>query len=60
MTAALPAHVEVVPTVDGTFMVLVNGFQWGPDPARYDASGANDATWPTEDAAAAAYREAQS
>lgn len=43
-------------TVDGRFMVLVNGFQWGPVGAKADRSGAYDTTFPTRAAARAAYR----
>lgn len=42
---------EAVETVDGRWMILVNGFQWGPDASRVDKSGANDATWKTEEEA---------
>lgn len=40
--------VEIVSTVDGRWIVLVNGFQWGPPGSKVDASGAYDATYATE------------
>ncbi len=48
----LPSNVEVVDTIDGDWMVLVNGFQWG---GSYDRSGAGNATFPTRQAATEAY-----
>lgn len=41
-------------TVDGDYMVLVNGFQWGGD---YDRSGAGNATFKTPAEAIGAYRD---
>jgi hypothetical protein len=48
----LPANVEIVDTIDGDWMVLVNGFQWG---GHYDRSGAGNATFPTKREATEAY-----
>lgn len=47
---------EIVDTVDGRFMVLVNGFQWGPPGSKPDASGAYPDTWATEGEARTAYQ----
>jgi hypothetical protein len=49
----LPPNVRIEQTVDGRYMVLVNGFQWG---GNVDRSGAGDATFDTALAAAQAYR----
>ena len=48
----------ITETIDGRFMVLVNGFQWGPATSTPDASGAYPDTWATAQAAKAAYRAA--
>lgn len=48
-------NMEIVETVDGRWMILVNGFQWGHGP--YDRSGCSSETWPTRAEAACAYRE---
>lgn len=45
---------EVAETVDGDYMLLVNGFQVG---GSVDRSGAGDATYPTVEAAIRAYME---
>lgn len=50
----LPDHVTIEETVDGRWMVLVNGFQWG---FQFDASGAGNATYATPELAAAAWRD---
>jgi hypothetical protein len=50
----LPDHVTIEETVDGRWMVLVTGFQWG---FTFDASGAGNATYATPELAAAAWRE---
>ena len=35
--------------IDGTFMVIVNGYQWGDDPAQFDFRlGCSSQTWETE------------
>jgi len=39
---------EIVKTIDGEFMILVHGVQWGPN---RDKSGAGDATFRTRQAA---------
>ncbi len=39
---------EIVETVDGEFMILVHGVQWGP---IRDRSAAGSATFPTKQAA---------
>ncbi len=44
---------EIVTTVDGDYMVLVNGFQIG---GRIDRSGAGDQTFETVGAARAFYQ----
>jgi hypothetical protein len=36
---------EIVETVDGEYMVLIDGVQWGKGPR--DKSGASSQTWPT-------------
>jgi len=46
--------VEVVETIGGRWMVLVNGFQWG---GTIDRSGAGSATWKTANEAKRAWRE---
>jgi len=46
---------EIVQTIDGRYMLLVNGFQWG---GTYDRSGAGDATFESTDEAIGAYRDA--
>jgi len=46
---------RVVATVDGRWMILVNGFQWG---GTYDRSGAGDATFDSSDAAILAWTDA--
>jgi len=46
---------EIVETVDGRFMVLVNGFQWGPATETPDASGAYSMTFETKQEALEAY-----
>jgi len=46
---------EVVATVDGRWMILVNGFQWG---GTYDRSGAGNATFDSSDAAILAWTDA--
>lgn len=45
---------QVVPAVDGTWIVLCRGFQWGAGP--YDKSGCSSQTWPTKAAAIEAIR----
>jgi hypothetical protein len=52
----LPAGVRITKTVDGAWMVLVNGFQWGQ--GQPDRSGAYSNTWTTRDEAIRAYRAA--
>jgi hypothetical protein len=47
--------VEIVEAVGGRWMVLVNGFQWGPPTSTPDASGAYPDTFPTRWDAVAAY-----
>ena len=47
------ANVEFVECVDGSWMVTVDGIQWGRGPR--DASGASSETFPTEAAARAEY-----
>lgn len=42
-------------TLDGTFVILINGFQWG---GTYDRSGAGNATFSTPRAAREAYTDA--
>ncbi len=49
---ALPARHEIVKTIDGAFMVLVDGVQWGDGPR--DSSGASGQTWATYQEAATA------
>ena len=46
-------HAEIVTTVDGEYMILVNGFQIG---GRIDRSGAGDATFETLEGARTFYR----
>jgi hypothetical protein len=41
-----PPRCEIVQTIDGDWMVLVDGIQWGDGPR--DLSGASGQTWPTE------------
>lgn len=48
---------EYVETVDGEWMILVNGFQWGLPGAKIDRSGAADTTFATKAEAQRAYRE---
>lgn len=52
----MPRNVRIEETVDGRYMVLVNGFQWG---GTYDASGAGNATFATALEALQAYRADQ-
>ena len=40
---------EIVETVDGDYMVLCQGIQWGKGPR--DLSGCSRETWPTKQAA---------
>jgi len=49
----------VAKTIDNDYMVLVGGVQWGPPGSPRDRSGAASDTWPTENAAAAAFRESE-
>ena len=56
MTRAQTAHYEIVQTIDGTWMILVQGFQWGVGP--YDRSGCSSQTWPTYTDAYQAAQEA--
>lgn len=48
-------RIELVLTVDGAYMVCVNGFQWG---GNYDADGSGDAVFKTVELALATYRQA--
>lgn len=48
--------VEVVETVDGRFMVLVDGIQWAPTGQPRDRSGCGSATFPTQQEAVLAFR----
>lgn len=51
-------HLSFEQTIDGAWMVLFNGFQWGPSTSTPDASGAYPDTWPTlEDAKRAWYEQ---
>lgn len=50
--------VEIIETIDGRYLVLVNGFQWGH--GEPDRSGAYYTTFPTREAAAKAYRDRRS
>ncbi len=50
--AKLPEGFAVEETIDGRWIVLCNGLQYGTAP--YDASGASSQTWVTKDAAIAA------
>jgi hypothetical protein len=45
---------EIVETVDGEYMVLVSGLQWG---GEHDRSGAGNATFSTIHDALGAYRD---
>ena len=47
---------EIISTVDGRWIILVNGFQWGKGPC--DISGCSSDSWPTKNEAARAYRNA--
>ena len=38
---------SVVETVDGRYMILVDGIQWGPTGTPRDKSGAADTTYAT-------------
>lgn len=46
------SYYELVETVDGEWMVLVDGVQWGAGPR--DPSGSSSQTWATEAEARAA------
>jgi len=48
--------IEIVRALGGGWMVLVNGFQWGPPGATVDTSGAADTVFPDRDAAVSAIR----
>ena len=50
-----PQGFEIVETVDGEYMVLCRGIQWGKGPR--DLSGCSSETWPTKQAAYAAIIE---
>lgn len=49
----LDSHAVIAPTVDGDYMLFVNGFQTG---GVVDRSGAGDATFPTVAEARAFYK----
>jgi hypothetical protein len=51
----VPAH-RIESTVDGRWMVLVRGFQWGAEPL--DASGCSSQTWATRAEASKAFESA--
>lgn len=53
--ADVPAPFEVVATVDGAWMVLDAGRQWGNPP--FDKMGLSGETWPTREEAVAAVFE---
>jgi len=40
---------EIVKTIDGEWMILINGFQYG---GEYDSSGAGNMTFPSQHEAA--------
>jgi hypothetical protein len=44
-------NVEIVRAVGSGWLVLVNGFQWGPPGAKIDKSGAADTVFDTRDEA---------
>lgn len=46
---------EIIETVDGKWIVLVNGFQWGKGP--YDASGCSAEQWETKREAQEAFNQ---
>jgi hypothetical protein len=47
--------IEILETLDGTYLILWNGYQWGPDPEQFDyAQGCSTQTFPTEAEAVAA------
>ncbi len=48
ITKGLPKNTRIESTVDGEYMILVNGFQWG---GEVDSSGAGSATFPTAEEA---------
>ena len=50
-----PHGFEIVETVDGNYMVLCQGIQWGKGPR--DLSGCSSETWPTKQAAYEAIME---
>lgn len=47
--------IEVKETIDGKWMILCNGFQWGEPPL--DASGCSFQVWDTKELALAAWQE---
>lgn len=48
-------RMEIVEAVDGSYIVLVDGFQWGKGP--YDRSGCSSETWPTMHEAQLAFND---
>lgn len=56
----LPPNVAIADTVDGEFMILIDGVQWGPPGTPRDRSGAAATTFATPEEAATSFLKAES